>query len=81
MRPLMCLLFLVACLHSIQGGDVLVVFPVPTMSHHIVGETLAKALAKNGHHVTIITPFATKNKPHNYSEIVLAELVEWKESK
>lgn len=65
----------------LDGANILLVFPIPTMSHHIIGEELAKALIKNGHHTTIITPFHVKDKPTNYDEVILDEIIEWKESK
>lgn len=81
MSLLICLLFLASGLHLLQAENVLLVFPIPTMSHHIVGEELAKALVKKGHHVTIITPFHAKEKPQNYTEVIIEGIVEWKERK
>lgn len=71
------LLLLLSILHVIRGANILLVFPVPTMSHHIIGEQLAKALTEKGHHTTIITPFRTKNKPANYNEVIVDEIIEW----
>ncbi|KAF5270901.1 hypothetical protein FQR65_LT17759 [Abscondita terminalis] len=44
---------------------------MPSQSHHIMGESLLKALADKGHEVTMLSPFPSKNKPRNYNEILI----------
>lgn len=75
-----CLLVLAAAL-SANAGNILLVFPVPSPSHAIFGNELAKAIVKKGHHVTMITAFPIKEDLQNYTEIVVTELAEFRESK
>lgn len=77
--------FLCSCLivtiFAANAANILVLFPVPSPSHQILGDELVKALLKKGHHVTMITPYGMKEKFKNYTEVLLEELVEYKESK
>lgn len=59
----------------------LLVFPLPSRSHYILGNELGKGLARLGHEVTMISVFEEKNPPKNYKDIVLHELIEERESK
>lgn len=61
---------------GVEGANILITFPIPVPSHNILGIELAKAIARRGHNVTFITPFASKRKTENVSEIVLEDLVE-----
>ncbi|XP_066259818.1 UDP-glycosyltransferase UGT5-like [Euwallacea similis] len=68
--------FLVKCSIFLQGASsakVLGVFPFPAGSHYILANKLMTALANNGHEITFITPFPTKETPQNSSweDIVL----------
>lgn len=74
---LLCLLL--AC--TAKAANILVVFPIPSRSHQILGDEIVKALIKKGHHVTMASPYGMKEESENYTEIVLEGLVEYKESK
>lgn len=64
-----------------QAGKLLFVVPFPSKSHHILGEELAKALLKRGHHVTMITSFHVNEKLSNYTEILLETASKFKQGK
>lgn len=64
--------------YSSDCANILVTFPVPMRSHNILGVELTKAMAARGHNITFITPFASKEKNVNITEIVVEELSESK---
>ncbi|XP_060527648.1 UDP-glycosyltransferase UGT5-like isoform X2 [Cylas formicarius] len=61
-------LFFVSCGYC---ANVLIIFPMPGKSHYILGNGLAKGLAKHGFNVTLVSPFEEKHLPENYNQIVL----------
>nr|XP_023024207.1 UDP-glucuronosyltransferase 1-8-like [Leptinotarsa decemlineata] len=68
-------------LHAMCLGNtykILVVFPVPSPSHFILGSALARGLVNAGHDVTIVSPYKDKKPTENgkYSGIVLEELAD-----
>ncbi|KAF5296148.1 hypothetical protein FQR65_LT19842 [Abscondita terminalis] len=48
---------------------------MPSKSHHILGETLLKALVMKGHNITMLSPFTVSNFSQNYNEIVIPEVI------
>lgn len=74
-------IFLTSSSVLIQCSNILVLFPFPSKSHHILGEALVKALVKGGHHVTMVTSFHVKEDLTNYTEVLLKNVVQWKERK
>lgn len=56
---------------NVSGYNFLVVFPMFSPSHFILGHGLAKGLVGAGHKVTMISPFKAKSPMANYTEIVL----------
>uniref|UniRef100_A0A6P7FYG7 UDP-glucuronosyltransferase n=1 Tax=Diabrotica virgifera virgifera TaxID=50390 RepID=A0A6P7FYG7_DIAVI len=78
MKLLMCLLLLWKTVSLAQSDKVLLVFPVPSKSHFILGNSLARGLAQAGHEVTLISPFADENPPKNYRDVVLEGFMEIK---
>lgn len=50
---------------------ILAVLPVPSRSHYYIGQNLMKGLAKEGHDVTVISPFKEKKPIENYNEVFL----------
>ncbi|XP_023012473.2 UDP-glycosyltransferase UGT5 [Leptinotarsa decemlineata] len=44
---------------------ILVVFPMPSPSHFILGNSLARGLVEAGHDVTMVSSFEDKNPPRN----------------
>lgn len=56
--------------HS-SGYNILGIFPVATPSHYSIGHALLKALAEEGHEVTMIGPFEQKNPIKNYNQVYL----------
>lgn len=63
------------------ADKILVVLPVPSKSHHILGEALAIALSKKGHELTVITAFPSGKHITNYTEVYYDGPVEFKERK
>ncbi|KAF5298652.1 hypothetical protein FQA39_LY11728 [Lamprigera yunnana] len=56
------------------NAKILGVFPMPSKSHHILGESLLQGLAKAGHDVTMLSPFISKKLFPNYKDLVVSEL-------
>lgn len=76
-------LLTVILLNHSNGARILGVFPMPGRSHYILANKLMTTLAEAGHHITMITPFPTKNVPKNASwdDILMDDLAEEFESK
>lgn len=76
-------LLLIASVSVCHGARVLGVFPVPGISHYILGRELMKGLADAGHDVTMISPFEEKEVPRNgsYKSVVLTGFYEDFQSK
>ncbi|XP_037942675.1 UDP-glycosyltransferase UGT5-like [Teleopsis dalmanni] len=53
----------------VSSLNVLGVLNFAARSHHIVGSSLMKALARKGHNVTVISPFPLKEPMANYHDI------------
>ncbi|VVC96889.1 unnamed protein product [Leptidea sinapis] len=66
------LLYLVACLAACgcQAYKILVVYPMPSRSHSILGDGIVDALAETSHEITYITPFPRGKT--NFREIDLS---------
>lgn len=62
---------------NVNGLKVLIVFPMFSPSHYILGHGLAKGLLQAGHDVTIISPFKAQTPLANYTEIVLEGLADF----
>lgn len=67
--------------HIALADKILVMIPVASQSHHILGEALAITLAKKGHQVTIYTSFPSGKNIQNYTEVYFDGPLEYKESK
>lgn len=81
MKLVVYLLWCLTGVCAVDAANILMLFPIPSPSHHILGDELAKALVKRGHHITMISPYKTTGKSENYTEIVLEELLEYKKRK
>lgn len=57
------------------------VFPVPSRSHQILGNKIAKALLKKGHNVTTIRPYPLGETLTNHTEIIPEGLLLYKQRK
>lgn len=58
-------------------ANILGFFQFPSKSHHILSSALLKGLVKNGHNVTVISPFPLAKKMQNYTDIVLTNIMDW----
>uniref|UniRef100_A0A182N956 UDP-glucuronosyltransferase n=1 Tax=Anopheles dirus TaxID=7168 RepID=A0A182N956_9DIPT len=63
------ILYVVYCATQSDAARILGIFPTTSKSHWILGTALMKELAKNGHEVTVMSPFKLPNRPANYREI------------
>lgn len=66
----------VAVIQHVDGARILTVFPSVGKSHFAVGEALSVGLAKAGHHVTLISPFAYKSDLANLEAVQLTGAIE-----
>ncbi|EAT37650.1 AAEL010381-PA [Aedes aegypti] len=75
MRVLSCFLLTLVTIISDNHADaarILGVFPTPSKSHWILGSSLLKELASDGHEVTDVSPFKLSNPPANYHHVEIA---------
>ncbi|XP_055304712.1 UDP-glucosyltransferase 2-like [Sitodiplosis mosellana] len=65
--------FLILCFsyQNVFGYNILAILPTASKSHYYIGSNLMKGLAKEGHQVTVISPFKEKKPIENFSEIML----------
>lgn len=57
--------------NTVVAYKILGVFPIASKSNYNIGLNLLKGLAKEGHDVTMISPFKEKHPIPNYKEVVL----------
>ncbi|XP_055304710.1 UDP-glucosyltransferase 2-like [Sitodiplosis mosellana] len=71
------LMLLVLCVTSstVNSYNILGVLQSASKSHYIIGHAIMKALAQDGHHVTVLTPFIEKHPIPNYEEVYLERSV------
>lgn len=69
MKFVRLLLVVIGALSSVNGANILGVFPINGRSHWVVYESVMKALAARGHNVTVITSFPQKVRVPNLTEI------------
>nr|XP_022918225.1 UDP-glucuronosyltransferase 2C1-like [Onthophagus taurus] len=60
-------------INPIDSAKILGIFNMPSYSHFVLGETLFKELAKQGHEVTMMSAFPQKTPIKNYRDIYLEE--------
>ncbi|XP_063921929.1 UDP-glycosyltransferase UGT5-like [Zophobas morio] len=73
------ILILLTTTHCGSCAKILGVFSAPGRSHYFLGSALMKALAENGHDVTMISSFGEKKPPKTkgtYRDIVVTEVLE-----
>lgn len=80
-QHILFLVFLLYSLHVAKCANILAIFHIPSQSHHILGSALLKTLAKQGHNVTMISPFPFKEKIENYTDIELKGFLQFKQGK
>ncbi|XP_050298919.1 UDP-glycosyltransferase UGT5-like isoform X1 [Anthonomus grandis grandis] len=73
---LLWLKFILTCLllvYNVHSYQILGLFPMASISHHILTTKLIEGLAEAGHEVTMVSPYAAKNVPKHwkYRDIVL----------
>jgi len=71
MNLIFCVLFFIFSVSQIQSAKILGVFPYPSKSHSILGQSLFVELAKRGHTVTYVSPYPLKKQPQNYKDIAI----------
>lgn len=67
--------FFILCVLYANGARILGVFP-GLGCQFILAEKLMTPLAERGHEVTVISPFALKVSPKNYTTISLRGIIE-----
>lgn len=77
-KKILFLLFLLFV--SIDGLKILGVIPFASKSHHNIGSSIVKTLAKAGHDVTLISGYPSKNPEPNFKDIKVAKIHEIFES-
>ncbi|XP_045474742.1 UDP-glycosyltransferase UGT5-like [Harmonia axyridis] len=61
----------VAILSVSECAKIMGIFPMAGQSHYRAGLAMMKILAGKGHHVTMVSPFPTKDAPKNWKDVVL----------
>lgn len=59
------------CTPPIKSANILVFIPSPWKSHLVSFQPLFLELAHRGHNVTVVTQFAVKNPPSNYTQVLM----------
>lgn len=59
------------CTPVIKSSNILVFIPSPWKSHLVSFQPLFLELAHRGHNVTVVSQFAVKNPPLNYTQVIL----------
>ncbi|KAL0818834.1 hypothetical protein ABMA28_008154 [Loxostege sticticalis] len=62
-----------SCTLVADAARILVVFPMPSPSHVILGDAVVKHLAAAGHDITYITPVPKKTFPQNVQQVDVSE--------
>lgn len=75
------LFVIIAIVLQTHAANILFIFPLPSPSHKIPIHVLVKGLISRGHNVTLISPYTAEKKIDNYTEIILENVEEYKESK
>lgn len=72
------LVFLLLCFvhQNVCAYKILAFFPAPSKSHYYIGSSLMKGLAKEGHQVTVISPYKEKQPIANFTEVHLDNFLE-----
>ncbi|XP_040175406.1 UDP-glycosyltransferase UGT5-like [Anopheles arabiensis] len=69
----LCLVFVIGNNRvMVESAKILGIFPTASKSHWILGSSLLKELAQDGHEVTMISPFPLKNAPKTYRDVNIA---------
>lgn len=63
----------ILCTTAIKSSNILVFLPSPWKSHIISFQPLFLELAHRGHNVTVVTQFAVKNPPSNYTQVLMKD--------
>lgn len=53
------------------GEKILAIFHTPSKSHQILAQNLLLELNKDGHEITLVSPFPIKNPPKNWTNVAL----------
>ncbi|KAJ8954689.1 hypothetical protein NQ318_011381 [Aromia moschata] len=71
------ILFLLIMVGAVKSYRILVIFPMESGSHYILGSAVARTLVEAGHDVTLVSPFEQKNPPKNgtWRDVVLPGLM------
>lgn len=64
-------ILLIVCAQQCQSAKILMMYPSPSKSHLIVGQSVAKELAKRGHKITVVSSFPLDYQLENYSDIFI----------
>ncbi|XP_058835769.1 UDP-glycosyltransferase UGT4-like [Topomyia yanbarensis] len=63
--------------NALEAAKILGVFPTPSKSHWILGSSLLKELALEGHEVTDMSPFKLSEPPANYHHVEIKVQMEF----
>lgn len=64
----------------IESAKILGVFHMAAHSHFQLGDTIFRELARKGHEVTFISPYASKTPTKNLKDVVITGIAEEMES-
>lgn len=79
MKLLQVLSILFALSLNVMSYKILAVLPVTSKSHYYIGGNLMKAMAEQGHEVTVISPFSEEKPISNFTEVLLE--TSWEKSR
>uniref|UniRef100_A0A336L5U5 UDP-glucuronosyltransferase n=1 Tax=Culicoides sonorensis TaxID=179676 RepID=A0A336L5U5_CULSO len=65
------------CFSYYDAANILAIFHTPSKSHLLLAQPLLFELAREGHEVTVVSPFPEKNPPKGYIDIAVPEVIEF----
>lgn len=63
-------------LWTTECSRILGIFPTPDVNHFLLGSQLLEALAKNGHQVTMVSPFTPEWRNENLTSVEIKQEME-----
>ncbi|XP_072381848.1 UDP-glycosyltransferase UGT5-like isoform X2 [Diabrotica undecimpunctata] len=76
MKAIILILLTLIC--SVHNYNILLISPMASPSHFILGNELGRGLVEAGHQVTVVSPYEDKNPLKGYKDVVLTGLAKQK---
>ena len=78
--PIALTFLLIVCAQQCHSAKILMMYPSPSKSHLLIGQSVAKELAKRGHKITVVSSFPLDNQLENYRDIFIKPIDNFQDS-